>query len=335
MNTLLLNAQFEYSVQNAKKVQDANLRRYKQSVSKQFFEGYSTNRDRHRNASSPAKLPICWNLEKRASLQLNSSQFSPRRAAPPVPCCARNLTNIEDFDRSSRDFENSQNFENSKNFENSENFEDSQNFDNSQHFEKSQNFENSSNSDQSENLEMSENEGSGRHVSYHRAPPKPPRRVSSQKRHQSSKPVVKKRELGSSHTSSYHNSNDKSINYQGNRLDCQIDRAKLQTITIPKHNNSSSLDDSTNIHFEDEHMLSTFRDSNLKQGSRFDDSKSSLNSSSFMNDSGPIGGKKPLSSSTKSAAMAMCDTLAEFSKLDTIAIACENLILEFDDLLDS
>jgi len=54
-----------------------------------------------------------------------------------------------------------------------------------------------------------------------------------------------------------------------------------------------------------------------------------------MNDSGPIGGKKPLSSSTKSAAMAMCDTLAEFSKLDSIAIACENLILEFDDLLDS
>ena len=86
-------------------------------------------------------------------------------------------------------------------------------------------------------------------------------------------------------------------------------------------------------------MLSTFRDSNLKHGSRFndskfEDSKSSLNSSSFLNDSGPVGGKK-LSSSTKSAAMAMCDTLAEFSKLDTIAIACENLILEFDDLLDT
>lgn len=247
---------------------------------------------------------------------MNSSQFSPRRAAPPVPC-TRNVTNIENFSRGSRDSENSQNFENSENF------------DNSQH------FENSSNSDQSENLEMSENEGSGRHVSYHRAPPKPPRRVSSQKRHQSSKPLVKKRELGSSHNSSYHNSNDKSVNYQDNRSDCQIDRAKLQTTTIPKHNNSSSLDDSTNIHFEDEHMLSTFRDSNLKQSSRFDDSKSSLNSSSFMNDSGPIGGKKPLSSSTKSAAMAMCDTLAEFSKLDSIAIACENLILEFDDLLDS
>jgi hypothetical protein len=322
VNTLLLNAQLEYSVQNAKKVQDSNLERYKQTVSEQFFgvlrskKGLET-RDRHRNASSPAKLPNRRNPQKRASLQC-----VPRRVAPPVPC-AQSVTNIDKSVLGSRELS-------------ARDFDNSQNLDNSEIFEKTD----------SESLEMSENDGSGsRHVSYHRAPPKPPRRVSSQKRHQSMKPIVKKRERGilntSSHTSSFLNSDEKSANHLDNTSKFQTDGVKyIRNSANPKHNTSSSLDNSTNIHFEDDNMLSTFRDSNLKHGSRFDDSKfedstSSLNSSSFLNDSGPVAGKKQLSSSTKSAAMAMCDTLAEFSKLDTIAIACENLILEFDDLLDT